>query len=133
MPYDPTQQEPRDRARFLLADTNDAAPLRTDEEYDAVLARHTDFRAAVIELALSLMAEAGQKLASFAEAGGVSLDWRDRLPGWRETVRSLQAELAREAASASVVTGYGASQAVRGDRETDTEYGNPVLQAPWGD
>jgi hypothetical protein len=82
-----------DRVRDALGDTSETAPLRSDERIEAALLRAGTTaeaetvnaaaeNAAVAAIASSIASEYRNKITSFGESGGVSVNWGDRAARW---------------------------------------------------
>ena len=92
--YDPTLPAVRDRLRLALGDTDTAAPLLTDEEYDGMLAHQGNSEAkTLIALARALIVRFAQKPTEVDVDGGVAVKWAERLRAWRELVAQQEATL----------------------------------------
>lgn len=130
--YDPTLPTIRDRIRHTLADTNMTTPLRQDEEYEAVIGLHTEWKLAAADMAESLANQFAQEVDTFGESGGVSVSWKERVGAWQATARRLRAEvaLAEQGANEGVPGLLGSSAPIRADRLAHTEYRRRT--AGWG-
>ena len=102
MPYDPALTTDRDKARSLLWDTNDAAPLRPDATYDALLAEK-GFAYTIAFLAQTFRSEDARKVDSFSSAGSIAVTWRARDAAWKDLLATWGWALEQHVASAGVV------------------------------
>jgi hypothetical protein len=76
----------RDRLRLLLGDTNLAAPLYSDEAYDAELVAAGTMEGAGLTLARGLVAKYGQMPDSISISGEFSISWKARIAVWNELI-----------------------------------------------
>lgn len=81
MAWDPTLATPRDYARLLLGDTDDANQLLLDATYDASLARY-GYNLTVGKLARGLATRFAQQPDEYDDEGGVQVRWRKRVDQW---------------------------------------------------
>ncbi len=87
--FDPALSSMRDKIRLLLGDTDTENALLQDATIDAALVDYS-YRKAVILLAQSLIAIAGQQPSDYSESGGVTLRWADRVAGWRSVIELVR-------------------------------------------
>ena len=85
MTFDPALATDRDKARSLLWDVDDAAPLREDITYDALLVSN-GFAYCLAFLAQSFRSESSRKVDSFSKSGSVAVSWRARDANWKDLV-----------------------------------------------
>lgn len=95
--YDELLPTNRDRARYLLGDTDVSNALRTDEHYDAVLAQHSSFEAAVKFIAEGLITEFAQQPDTVRLVSGLSISFKERIDAWEGLIRRLDAAISQQA------------------------------------
>lgn len=95
----------RDRARFMLGDTgallDDAGGqvwLLQDETLDALIETY-GFREAVALAADGLVARFAQEPDSYADEGGVKVEWRERIDAWRDLAKRMRVSAVGDVAS----------------------------------
>lgn len=115
--FDQTLPTDLDWMRFILGDMNMDAPLRSDAQYQALLASSANRYLACAEMAESLASEYAQQPDSFTAVGDVSLSWRERVKTWE--ARALQ--MRQLGGSASAGSGAASLLTVR-EYEIDPEY-----------
>jgi hypothetical protein len=104
--YVETLPTDRDRARYLLGDTDvdpEENALRTNEHYNAVLAAEATFEAAVILIANSLIAEFAQEPDTIRLVNGLSISFKERIKAWERLVTQLQTQQTTAANAATQV------------------------------
>lgn len=106
--FDNTLPTPKDRMRAAVGDRDvPANALRQDEEYEAVWVQQGgDERLATAVVAEGLAAEYAQRVDAFAESGGISVRWGERVKTWLALAAGLREALAASAtgAGAGMVT-----------------------------
>lgn len=112
--FDPQLTKVRDRLRFLIGDTDLAAPLLDDVTYDAALALYPDWRSAGADLAAGLASRYAQEPDSIAISGEITLSWRNRVQRWTQLAATWTALVA---ADGSGLQSIGPSRDVPEDPE----------------
>lgn len=105
--YDGTHLEEagRDRARFLLGDTDTSQALLQDEEIDALLATFA-FKEAVAQCCDHLVSRFAQRPDDYQDEGGVKVKWTERVKAWQGLAKRLRSGDVQT--EASVPTGFSA-------------------------
>ncbi len=99
MTFDPALATDRDKARSLLWDVDDAAPLREDITYDALLTSK-GFAYCVAFLAQSFRSEYSRRVDSVSVAG-VAVSWHARDAAWKDLAARYAFALYDDVASAT--------------------------------
>lgn len=94
MAYSDTLATPVDRIRFAVQDTDDAAPLLTENTYAALYDLYDDSEPrATVAAAEALIAKFAREPDTVEITGAVKVAWKYRLDAWRELANGLRAEL----------------------------------------
>lgn len=126
--YEPAHDEPRDRIRFALGDTDSTEPLLQDETITAVLTQYSnDEERAIAHLAGGLVTRYSRMPDKIRKDDGTEVSWKERLTGWR-SLSGL--------ATAATATGGGGLTTRRAERygESGAEYyagGRPSLDCEY--
>lgn len=92
MAYDPTLPDAKNRVRFALGDTGDAALLPGGEAgYTSLLTAFGDDEARVYRAAARALANAYGHIPQSVGGGGESVSWGDRAAHWRKIAAGLVA------------------------------------------
>lgn len=121
----------RDAVRFLIQDTNESAPLVSDEEIAWELSQHNNnlYRAAAV-LANTVAATFAQAVQT-KSVGSLSITYAAR----SEAYTSLARRLAARVRSKSVIAPYagGISISDKQTREADTDWNRPDFEIGMSD
>jgi len=104
MTYDPARLTPLDEIRFLAYDTG-ATEICSDTEYEASIAKYTNWKYAAAEMIEAVADRVDQKRTSFTAPGDVALSWSpQRTAGLRKKATLLRAEADAEENPSTVGT-----------------------------
>ncbi len=81
----------RDRARFLLGDTDTATALLQDESIDAMLGLY-DFNEAVAQMAMGLATQFAQEPDKLDQDGGLVQTWTERVAAWHALAKDMRSK-----------------------------------------
>ncbi|MEN6583051.1 MAG: hypothetical protein ABFD54_11425 [Armatimonadota bacterium] len=87
--YDPTLPTLRDHIRLALGDTDTTNPLVQDETINAKLTT-CGYCEALAQLAEALASEFAQRPDSYAESGGLTVKWGERVQAWQDLADSAR-------------------------------------------